>query len=78
MMSASEASHVKDARKLRELALWYRAFAERTANATIWDARLRMADDLEMEAERMERDGSLNRPNPDHSHPLDHAKKENP
>src|SRR6266576_6883184 len=41
--------------KLRELATWYREFAERTANTAIWDARLRMAEDLELEAQRIER-----------------------
>ena len=41
--------------KLRELAAWYREFAERTANTAIWDSRLRMAEDLELEAQRVER-----------------------
>ena len=41
--------------RLRELACWYRGQAERTANATIWDARLRTAEDLEAEAARLER-----------------------
>lgn len=41
--------------KLRELAAWYREFAEKTANPAIWEARLRMAEDLEMEAERKEK-----------------------
>ena len=40
--------------RLRELAAWYRQFAERTANPTIWDARLRTAEDLEAEAARLE------------------------
>ncbi len=40
--------------KLRELAAWYREFAERTANPTVWEARLRMAEDLEQEATRIE------------------------
>jgi hypothetical protein len=40
--------------RLRELADWYREFAERTANPTIWDARLRTAEDLEAEATRIE------------------------
>ena len=44
-----------NAERLRELADWYRAFAERTANPTIWDARLRTAEDLEAEAARVER-----------------------
>ena len=41
--------------RLRELAFWYRGLAERTANPTIWDARLRTAEDLEAEAARLER-----------------------
>jgi hypothetical protein len=41
--------------KMRELAAWYRGFAERTANTAIWDSRLRMAEDLELEAQRGER-----------------------
>jgi hypothetical protein len=45
---------VNDPQKLRDLACWYRAFAERTGNPTIWDARLRTAEDLEAEAARIE------------------------
>jgi hypothetical protein len=45
--------------RLRELASWYRGLAERTANPTIWDARLRTAEDLEAEAARLERAGSV-------------------
>ena len=41
--------------RLRELACWYRGLAERTANPTIWDARLRTAEDFEAEAARIER-----------------------
>jgi hypothetical protein len=39
--------------KLRELAAWYREYAERTENAVIWDARLRTAERLEAEADRI-------------------------
>ncbi len=46
---------VRDATELRRLARWYRDFAERAGNPVIWEARLRMADDLEREAQRMER-----------------------
>lgn len=45
---------MSESEKLRELAGWYRDFAERTANPTIWDARLRTAEDLEAEAMRLE------------------------
>jgi hypothetical protein len=37
------------------LASWYREFAERAGNPVIWEGRLRMADDLEEEAERLEK-----------------------
>ena len=39
--------------KLRELASWYRRFAERAGSSVIWEARLRMAEDLETEAARL-------------------------
>jgi hypothetical protein len=42
------------ARKLRELAMWYRAFAERAGNPAIWEARLRTAEDLDTEARRID------------------------
>jgi hypothetical protein len=45
---------VDDPHRLRELAYWYREFAERSGNPTIWDARLRTAEDLEAEAARLE------------------------
>jgi hypothetical protein len=41
--------------KLRELASWYREFAERAGNPTIWESRLRTAEDLDAAAERIER-----------------------
>jgi hypothetical protein len=46
---------VNEPDRLRELACWYREFAERTGNPMIWDARLRTAEDLEAEATRIER-----------------------
>jgi hypothetical protein len=42
------------AQKLRALAAWYREFAEQTANAAIWDSRIRTAEDLEREAAAIE------------------------
>jgi putative MATE family efflux protein len=45
----------REAARLRELALWYRVFAERAGNPTISEARLRMAEELEREADRMPR-----------------------
>jgi hypothetical protein len=44
-----------EAERLRELAAWYRAFAERAGNPVIWDCRLRMAEDLEAEARARQR-----------------------
>jgi hypothetical protein len=43
-----------DPSKLRELAAWYRAYAERAGNSAIWDARLRTAEKLEQEANSLE------------------------
>jgi hypothetical protein len=45
---------MQDPSKLRELASWYREFAEQTGNPTIWEARLRTADHLDAEADRIE------------------------
>jgi len=42
------------AQKLRDLAAWYRKFAEHADNPTIWDARLRTAEELEKEAGALE------------------------
>ncbi len=41
--------------KLRDLAAWYREFAERAGNPAIWEARLRTAEDLETQADQIER-----------------------
>ncbi len=48
--------------KLRELASWYREYAERTGNPAIWDARIRTAEELEAEAARLESGGTGRRP----------------
>jgi hypothetical protein len=39
--------------KLRELAGWYRDFAEKAGNPAIWEGRIRTAEDLEEEADRL-------------------------
>ena len=44
----------RTAEKLRELAAWYRDYAERAGNSAIWEARLRTADELEAEASQLE------------------------
>jgi hypothetical protein len=45
---------MEDPCKLRELAAWYREFAERAGNPWVWEARLQLADDLEREAADLE------------------------
>ena len=52
-VEADVAPRIK-ARKLRELAAWYRAWATRAANPAIWEARLLTADDLDAEANRID------------------------
>jgi hypothetical protein len=49
------------AQKLRKLAAWYREFADRAGNPSIWDARLRTAEDLEREALTIEETRGRNR-----------------
>ena len=44
----------KEPRRLRELAAWYRVFAEGAGNPVIWEARLRTAGELEREADQLE------------------------
>jgi hypothetical protein len=44
----------KEPRRLRELAAWYRGFAEGAGNPVIWEAQLRTAAELEREADRLE------------------------
>ena len=50
------------ARMLRELAVWYRAFAARAANPVIWESRLVTAEDLDAEASRIEQRQALDGP----------------
>jgi hypothetical protein len=50
----SRSRRVDDPAKLRELAAWYREFAEQSGNPAIWDGRLRTAEDLEAEARQLE------------------------
>ena len=51
----------KEPRRLRELAAWYRVFAEEAGNPVIWEARLRTAAELEKEANRLEGSGPRQR-----------------
>jgi hypothetical protein len=41
-------------RMLRELAAWYREFAERAGDPRIWEARLLTSEQLTAEADRLE------------------------
>ena len=43
-----------DVDKLRQLAAWYREFAECAGSPWVWEARLRTAETLEAEASRAE------------------------
>ena len=47
--------------RMRELAAWYREFAERAGSSVIWESRLLMADALEKEATLLEQDRALAR-----------------
>ena len=40
--------------ELRKRAAWYRKFAEQAGNPWIWEARLRKAEELEVEVARFE------------------------
>jgi len=46
---------MEDPRELREHAGWYREFVERAGNPAIWHARLVTAENLEREADRLEK-----------------------
>ena len=52
-MSPNDETGTLDADKLRELAAWYREFAER-AEPTIREVRLRIAEQLESDADLLE------------------------
>jgi hypothetical protein len=43
----------ENSQKLRELAIWYREYAERAGNPWVWEARLRTAENLERQASAM-------------------------
>jgi hypothetical protein len=53
-MKVGHEAQAANPKRLRELAAWYRDFAEATGNPTIWECRLRTADDLEKDATRLE------------------------
>ena len=56
VMTTANRDGALDADKLRELASWYREFAERAASS-VREARLRFAEDLEKEADLLEQTG---------------------
>jgi len=43
-------NRVENIEYLRELAAWYREFAEKAANPMIWECRIATAEDLERRA----------------------------
>jgi len=47
-----------DAQRLRELASWYREFAERAGSPWIWEARLATAAELEKEADHLKKNSA--------------------
>jgi len=53
-IGVSEIGSWVEPRKLRQLATWYRTFAERAGNPAIWEARLHMAQNLDAQAQRLE------------------------
>ena len=55
---------MNEAQKLRALAAWYREFAERAGEPWIWLARLRQADALEKEADRLQTSPTRTKPSP--------------
>jgi hypothetical protein len=65
---------MEDPRKLRELAAWYREFAERAGNPAIWEARLRTAGDLEREADRLEKTAVRSRASSRNGHVEQHRR----
>src|SRR5271170_5537935 len=52
--TAPECAEIPDSEELRKRAAWYREIAERAGNPTIWAMRLRTAEKLEAEANRVE------------------------
>ena len=55
-MPTKQRGSTLEPQKLRELASWYREFAERAGSDSIWESRLRMAKDLEKEADDLEQE----------------------
>jgi hypothetical protein len=55
------AQGMSEPKRLRELAWWYREFAERAANTMIWEARLLTAENLDREADQIEQNSVANR-----------------
>jgi hypothetical protein len=53
---------MRDPYKLRELAIWYREFAERAGNPAVWEARLLTAEELEREADRLDESSTPSSP----------------
>ena len=54
-MEPSDSMVITRPTEMRTLAVWYRNLAQTTDNATIWDSRLRTANDLEEMAASIDR-----------------------
>jgi hypothetical protein len=52
---------MEDPRKLRQLGDWYRKFAERAGNPDIWYRRLLTAENLERQADHLEKEAARER-----------------
>jgi hypothetical protein len=55
-IDATDGRRTQERQRLRSLAHWYREFAERAGSPAIWEARLRTAEQLEQEADRLEQE----------------------
>src|SRR5437764_8104777 len=51
-----KASEIREVARLRDQAAWYRDISDRAGNPKIWESRLRMAEDLDREADQLEQE----------------------
>src|SRR5438270_9209229 len=49
-------SDMREVARLRDQAAWYRNISDRAGNPRIWESRLRMAEDLDREADQLKRE----------------------
>src|SRR5437763_12920286 len=55
-------SGVREVARLRDQAAGYRDISDRAGNPKIWESRLRMAEDLDREADQLEREHVVTAP----------------